>query len=307
MSERTAAIRAPKENCDTWIRPVRRPERSPFYLATVFVCLMFGLSVAAEPGGTPRIAIIIDDMGNALADGRKAIALPGAITYAFLPHTPFARRLAEQAHGMNKEIMLHLPMQSGVGGRPGPGVLTLHMTEREFRETLDADLDAVPHVTGINNHMGSLLTQHPGAMDWLMEALKDYRDLYFIDSRTSVLTVAQQVAEEHGVAHARRDVFLDNIPTAEAIRAQLRRLVRKARSCGVAIGIGHPYKETIEVLQEELPRLRQQGIRLVRASELTSTEPRRETWHACLSPLPKVARNSKRSPSSICCDARRSR
>ncbi len=276
---------------------MRRAARSATmacFLAAAAVCLMFGLPVSAEPPDPPRIAIIIDDMGNALADGRKAIGLPGAITYAFLPHTPFARQLAEQAHRMNKEIMLHLPMQSRVGGRPGPGVLTLHMTEREFRQTLEANLDSVPHVTGINNHMGSLLTQHPGAMDWLMEALKDYRGLYFIDSRTSLQTVAQKVAEEHGVAHGRRDVFLDNIRTPEAIRVQLRRLIRKARSCGVAVGIGHPYKQTIRVLQEELPRMRQQGIRLVHASELTSIEPRRETWHACSSPLPKVARNSKR-------------
>ena len=293
MSERTQANCAPKEDCDTRVRRAGRSAAVAFHLAAAAVCLLFGLSVAAESAEPPRVAIIIDDMGNALADGRKAIDLPGAVTYAFLPHTPFARQLAEQAHRMNKEIMLHLPMQSRVGGRPGPGVLTLHMTERKFRETLEANLESVPHVTGINNHMGSLLTQHPGAMDWLMEALKDYRGLYFIDSRTSLRTVAQQVAEEHGVAHGRRDVFLDNIRTPEAIRVQLRRLIRKARSCGMAVGIGHPNKQTIRVLQEELPRLRKQGIRLVRASELTSIEPRRETWHACLSPLPKVARNSK--------------
>lgn len=144
---------------------MRRAARSATmacFLAAAAVCLMFGLPVSAEPPDPPRIAIIIDDMGNALADGRKAIGLPGAITYAFLPHTPFARQLAEQAHRMNKEIMLHLPMQSRVGGRPGPGVLTLHMTEREFRQTLEANLDSVPHVTGINNHMAVFSPSIPG-------------------------------------------------------------------------------------------------------------------------------------------------
>ncbi len=293
MSERSSAVPTPEP------RRAARPRATGLlslvarYLAPAVLTLMFGFSASADPGKPPRIAIIIDDMGNLLADGKRAIQLPGAVTFAFLPHTPFAPRLAKWAHAMDKEVMLHLPMQSKVGSRLGPGALTLHMTEQEFRETLEAGLDSVPHVMGVNNHMGSLLTQHPGAMNWLMRILKGYRQLYFVDSRTSLRTVAQRLAREHGLAHGRRDVFLDNIRTPEAIRAQLRLLVDKARSCGAAIGIGHPYPQTIEVLQEELPRLRQQGIRLVPASELTSTEPWRETWYACLSPLPKVARNSK--------------
>ncbi len=293
MSERPLAICPPQQRRDAGARPAGRLAAVARYLAPAAVCLLFGLSAVADPGNHARIAIIIDDMGNALADGKRAIELHGAITFAFLPHTPFASQLAKRAHGMDKEIMLHLPMQSRVGSRLGPGALTLHMTEREFRETLEAGLESVPHVTGVNNHMGSLLTQHPGAMDWLMQVLKDYGGLYFIDSRTSLQTVAQQLAREHALAHGRRDIFLDNIRTPEAIRAQLRQLVRKARVCGAAVGIGHPYPRTIEVLQAELPRLRRQGVRLVPASELTSIDPWRETWHACLSPLPKVARNSK--------------
>lgn len=293
MSERPLAICRPHQRRDAGTRPAGRLAAVARYLALAAVCLLLGSSAVAGPGHHSRIAIIIDDMGNALADGKRAIELPGAITFAFLPHTPFAPQLAKRAHGMNKEIMLHLPMQSRVGSRLGPGALTLHMTEREFRETLEAGLEAVPHVAGVNNHMGSLLTQHPGAMDWLMQVLKDYGGLYFIDSRTSLRTVAQQLAREHALAHARRDIFLDNIRTPEAIRAQLRQLVQKARVCGAAVGIGHPYPQTIEVLRDELPRLRQQGVRLVSASELTSIDPWRETWHACLSPLPKVARNSK--------------
>ncbi len=254
---------------------------------------MIGFPAAADPGNPPRIVIIIDDMGNALREGEQATLLPGAVTLAFLPHTPFAPQLAKRAHAAGKEIMLHLPMQSRIGSRLGPGGLTLHMTEREFRDTLEAGLESVPHVMGVNNHMGSLLTQHPGAMHWLMQVLKDYRRLYFIDSRTSLRSVAQQLAREHGLAHGRRDIFLDNIRTQKAIRAQLQLLVDKAQACGAAVGIGHPYPQTIKVLQDELPRMRQQGIRLVPASELMSTEPWRETWHACLSPLPKVAKNSK--------------
>ncbi|MEW8145304.1 MAG: divergent polysaccharide deacetylase family protein, partial [Candidatus Thiodiazotropha endolucinida] len=81
------------------------------------------------------------------------------------------------------------------------------------------------------------------------------------------------------------------------IRRQLDKLLLKARSQGHAIGIAHPYPKTLAVLQEELPKLKLQGIELVPVSELINTG--RPLWHAYSSPSPKDAKNSKQSPSQI--------
>jgi polysaccharide deacetylase 2 family uncharacterized protein YibQ len=263
------------------------------------VLLLFFLSTAAaaeqaEPAAV--IAIIIDDVGNDLRAGEEALTLPGPVTLAFLPHTPHAKGLARRAHGAGKEVMLHLPMQSHAGNRLGPGALTLHMTEENFRQSLKESLDSVPHVAGLNNHMGSLLTRHPGAMGWLMSGMRDYGELFFIDSRTTLETVAEQVAQEHQVPAARRDVFLDNDRNPAAIGRQFRQLVRLARRQGYAVGIGHPYKETMEVLERELPRLEAEGVRLIRTSELVGYQGRKATWPESSSPSPKVVKNLKPSP-----------
>jgi len=230
------------------------------------------------------------------------LSLPGEVTYAFLPYTPHAARLAEEAHQRGKQVLLHLPMTSHDGAALGPGALTLHMTETAFKATLLESLGAVPHAAGLNNHMGSLLTRHPGAMTWVMEALAFRRGLFFIDSRTTPETVAQRTAREHGVPTTRRDVFLDNQRDPEAIRGQFRLLLAKARKQGYAVGIGHPYPETIDTLKSELAGLERQNVRLIPVSELITLQQRRDPWPAPSFHSPKVVKNSKRSPSSICCE-----
>jgi len=250
----------------------------------------------------PAITIIIDDMGYNEALGTAAISLPGDVTYSFLPHTPHAERLAEQAHALGKQVMLHLPMDSFDETPLGPGGLSLHMTETDFLQTLNQSLQAVPHVEGINNHMGSLLTRHPGAMDWLMQGLRTRQPIFFVDSRTISGSVAQSLARERGVPNTRRDVFLDNDRNPQAIRQQLALLLKKARKQGFSVGIGHPYPETLEVLKRELAELEGQGIRLINASQMIALQRSHRPWQEPSSQSPKVAKNSKRSPSSICCD-----
>lgn len=263
---------------------------------SAIVLLLLMLPPAASVSGEaalPAIAIVIDDMGNHLAEGRAAVALPGAVTYAFLPHSRHAAALAEAAHRAGKEVMLHLPMDAHSGNALGPGALTLHMTESRFKQTLRDSLASIPHVAGINNHMGSLLTRHPGAMTWVMQTLQTNPDLFFIDSRTTHKTVAQAVAQEHGIATTRRDVFLDNEPNARAIGKQFQLLLRKAREQGFAVGIGHPYPQTIAVLQRQLSQLTDHKIRLIKASQLIELQRRRSQWPASSSPSLKVAKSSK--------------
>jgi len=216
----------------------------------------------------PSIAIIIDDIGYRLVDGQNAVNLPGAVTCSFLPHTPFADLLANKAFANGKELMVHIPMESSLGKKLGPGGLTLNMDEADFKRVAQADIDSIPHASGVNNHMGSLLTLQPNAMNWLMTVLNKRKDLYFIDSRTAEKSIAYATAKEHGISATQRDIFLDNNATKPAIRKQLQRAIAQAKKYGTAIAIGHPYPETMAVLADELKKFKDLGIQLVSASEI---------------------------------------
>ncbi len=220
----------------------------------------------SNPSQPATVVLIIDDMGNGMSLGQRAIALPGPINYAFLPHSPSSKILAESAHRHGKEVMLHIPMSNLQDLTTGPGTLRPIMEHQQFLETLYENLAAIPHVRGVNNHMGSLLTQLREPMGWLMSELKQ-RNLYFIDSRTSPLSVAESQANAHQLATRHRDVFLDNERTPEAIGKQFERLITLAKQQGIAVAIGHPHPETLEFLERAIPTLADRGIKLSLASE----------------------------------------
>lgn len=240
-------------------------------LAALLLALVPGAGAVADVAGRhdlPVIALLIDDMGEHRAAGLRAIDLPGAVTFSFLPYRTHVRELAQRARDRDREILLHLPMEALDRRALGAGAITARMSEQELVDTLRDALAAVPHASGINNHMGSLLTRNPVHMQWLMREIGSIGNLYFVDSRTTPESVAAAVAAQFGVPNLERDVFLDNTPTRPAIAAQFERLVARAKQRGVALGIGHPYQETLAVLERELPRLTDHGVRLVPVSDL---------------------------------------
>jgi polysaccharide deacetylase 2 family uncharacterized protein YibQ len=231
-------------------------------LVLVTALALFAAQVAAET--QPRIAIIIDDLGYQLEAGRRAIQLPGPVAFAVLPNTPHSQRLARFANDRGKEVLLHLPLEAvGHKGPAEPGGITLDMTRTAFKTAFAEALETVPFVVGVSSHRGSLLTRHPGHMGWLMEEIGSREGLFFIDSYTTHESVALKVALEEGVVATRRDVFLDNERSVEAVTHELQRLKAMAREKGYAVGIGHPFPETLEVLERELPKLEADGFEVV--------------------------------------------
>ena len=225
----------------------------------------------------PVIAVIIDDLGDRPALGRQALALPGPVACSILPHTPFAREFATTAHALGKEVMLHQPLEADTDNHLlGPGAMTLGTTREQMRSTLRENLATLRHVSGMNNHMGSLFTRHAEPMGWLMKELRAAGDLYFVDSVTTGGTMGRQQARLVGVANARRDVFLDHVQEAEHVAVQFEVLKLAARRQGYAIGIGHPFTVTLEMLDKALPRLAATGYRLVSVRELIEVRATRQ-------------------------------
>ncbi len=234
----------------------------PRLAAALLAVCTTGIALPVAAADRPAlISIIIDDLGNQLLAGRRTIALAAPVACAVMPHTAHGSRLAREAHAAGKEVMLHLPMQPVDMQRiAGPGEVSLDNGAAELRAILTTNLADIPHVIGVNNHMGSLITRHPGHMEWLMAELQRVGGLFFVDSVTTPSSVAYDVALEHGVPAARRHVFLDSDPAPAAIAAQFERLRQHALRGGYAIGIGHPYPETFAFLETALPALQAEGL-----------------------------------------------
>lgn len=214
-----------------------------------------------------RVALVIDDLGRSLDDVQGLEALGVPITYAVLPFEEHTVPVVAELRRARKEMLLHLPMEPKNGEDPGPGALLLGMSDDELQEKTRAALAAVPGAVGVNNHMGSGLSEDERSMDAVLGVIAG-RNLFFLDSRTSAASVGYKTAIRQGIPAAERQVFLDGDPSPEAIRAQFQRLLDLARTRGAAIAIGHPHPETLEVLAEEVPRARALGYEFVPVSYL---------------------------------------
>jgi polysaccharide deacetylase 2 family uncharacterized protein YibQ len=214
-----------------------------------------------------RLAIIIDDLGNSLHKGLKAIALPAPISFAVMPHRKYSKTLAERAGRLGRDVLLHAPMSTINGRELGAGALSQDLSEQVFKDKLRFSIANTPFISGVNNHMGSQLTTEPQAMKWVMDVLKE-EQLFFVDSRTHARSIGYKTAFKMGLSTANRDIFLDHEININSIHIQFKKALAIAKRYGSAIAIGHPHDATLTYLNHVLPQLDGSNVAIHSVSDL---------------------------------------
>lgn len=208
----------------------------------------------------PGVVLIIDDLGGDRKSIDRLLRIKQPLNFAVLPHLPHSHYASHAAYRGGNDVILHLPMEpkysSGyTADDAGEGVLLLGFSIDQITEELRRNIRAVPNVAGVNNHMGSKFMENEEPVKAVMKELKA-RGLYFVDSLTTPDSRGYSVAKRLGVKTLRRDVFIDQHKRGKKYTMdQLDRLVRIAEKKGIAVGIGHPYPETIDALAEYMPRI----------------------------------------------------
>ena len=229
-------------------------------------------ALSKETGTAPIIAIVIDDLGHTERDFSRVMSLGEGITLAFLPYTQRVAEFAKRARQKGFEILVHMPMEpTDATVDPGPNALLTGLSDSELMRRLTENLARLEGYVGINNHMGSKFSQDKRAMGLVLDAL-DARGLLYLDSVTIGSTVGERVATASRMPFAARDVFLDTVADEKFIERQLRILEKVARETGHAVAIGHPYAETMAVLQRWLPEARKRGFEFVPISTVAALE-----------------------------------
>lgn len=223
-----------------------------------------GSKVVEEPSlppgetGMPRthhgIALILDDVGYNLHSLRRALDLHLPMAVSILPDAPYAAQAASLAHAAGKTVMLHMPMEPSdphYEQLMDDSFLRVGMSHEQVRKLLLAALAKVPYVEGMNNHMGSRLTELEQPMRWVMEVCRK-KGLFFVDSRTSSDSVAARMARDAGLRWGERQVFLDNSLKPEMLEKSWQSALHWLKRHGSVIVIAHPHKETLDFLQQQL-------------------------------------------------------
>ncbi|MBN2396831.1 MAG: divergent polysaccharide deacetylase family protein [Deltaproteobacteria bacterium] len=222
-----------------------------------------------EAGAANRVAFVIDDMGYDVSILYEILALDIPVTISILPFLPHSATVADEAHRAGREVLLHLPMEPHDYPErcPGDGALLLRMNGDEIVDQLEKDILSVPHISGVNNHMGSGFMEDEEKVTVTLRELKR-RGLFFLDSLTTRNSKGLQVAARIGLPRAGRDIFLDNDCDFEEALDILNRIVDRKTTWSTMIIIGHPYESTVRAIGEAMPLLREHRIRIVPLSDL---------------------------------------
>jgi hypothetical protein len=147
------------------------------------------------------------------------------------------------------------------------------MKKDRILSILNADIEDIPGIIGVSNHQGSRITEDRVVMRAILEELKKQR-LFFLDSRTSPVSVCANLAKNIGVKYAERSLFLDltqkkgEAQSKAYTKRQIRELIKIAKYKGAAIGIGHDKKITLEAIKEIIPEMEKEHVRIVPLKEL---------------------------------------
>ena len=166
-------------------------------------------------------------------------------------------------------IKIHIQTMENLGKNRGEKefVLKTGMDSDSVINRVNKAFDEIPEAIGLNNHQGSKATSDSLLMTYVGSVLKK-RNKFFIDSRTTSETVAEETMSRLNVLTNRRNIFLDNELDKTKITKQLMSLVNIAERDGSAIGIGHVKVETLNVLKEQIPLIKEKGFKFEFVSKM---------------------------------------
>ncbi|MCH7517994.1 MAG: divergent polysaccharide deacetylase family protein [Candidatus Dadabacteria bacterium] len=208
-----------------------------------------------------KIVIIVDDLGQTKKPIDQLLKIPASITFAVLPNLPYSSYAAEEADKRGRDVILHMPMEpkesSGyTAADAGDSTLLVGLPKDVILSKLNKSLSSVPHVKGVNNHMGSKFMENRELTELILRDLKS-KGLMFVDSKTSSESKGYETALKLGMKTAQRDIFLDNSSkNSQYVKDQLKKLVNISKKRGFAIGICHPYPGTVKALSEMIPEIK---------------------------------------------------
>lgn len=245
------------------------------FILAIAISFLIIILYKAPSKAEVQIAFVLDDWGYSLTNVNSLFQIDRPVTLAVLPHLRYSKVISEKVRnrGRNYDIILHLPLESKSGKSQEKDTIKRNMEKEKVLSILRNDIESVPGIIGVSNHQGSRATENKEIMRIILGELKK-RDLFFLDSRTTPVSVCGNIAEKIGLKYAKRSVFLDLAQKREEkqyrlyIKKQIWELINIAKARGSAIAIGHDKKLTLEVIRDSIEDIEKENIRIVPLKKL---------------------------------------
>ena len=241
-------------------------------VAIIFlIIILYKAPIKAEA----QVAFVLDDWGYSLNNVDALFQIDRPVTLAILPHLRYSKEISERARKYSRQydVILHLPLESKSGRASERDTIRRNMKKDRVLAILKDDIEGIPGLIGVSNHQGSRATENKETMKIILDELKK-RDLFFLDSRTTPVSVCGNIAKKIRLRYAERGVFLDLAQTKDDkqyrayVKKQIKELVDMAKARGSAIGIGHDKKLTLEVIKDSILDIEKENIKIVPLKKL---------------------------------------
>lgn len=253
--------------------------RSKFIFSIFYLIQQLNYNTAAAtlidqkkelPSATPKIALIIDDIGYRLEIVKKFIQLKIPITFSLLPESTYFQEILLLAKKHSIEIMLHMPMEPIAWPKTESqkdSFLLINDDRKAIINKLTSSIRQFPSLLGVNNHMGSRFTSNNEGMKTVLSVLKK-EGLFFLDSKTAPGKLTYKLAKKMNVKFFARNIFLDHKRDLHSIKKQLNKSLFYAKKQGRCIVIGHPLEQTYQALKSKLTNKEIKGVQFTKISSL---------------------------------------
>jgi len=239
----------------------------------VFIIILY--KAPSKPRYEAQVAFVLDDWGYNLNNIDALFQIDRPVTLAVLPHLRYSKEISDrvQKHSRGYDLILHLPLESKSGRAQERDTIRRNMQKERILSILKDDIEGVPGIIGVSNHQGSRATEDREIMKTILEELKR-RDLFFLDSRTTPVSVCGNISRKIRLKYAERSVFLDlgqkkdEKQNRAYIKKQIKELINIAKIKGSAIAIGHDRKLTLEVIKDSIPEIEKENIEIVPLKKL---------------------------------------
>ncbi len=214
----------------------------------------------ADAFSRPKIALIFDDLGESLKELKDLYALKIPLTISIIPDLKFSKNIGHIASRCGFTVFIHLPFEpeKSQGYQTSKyRFINSGLSKREIESLVKSYLNSLRMAVGVNNHMGSKATKDSRVMDIALNEIKK-QGLIFIDSRTSLESIAYELADKKGLVCGYNEGFLDAADDPLTIEERMLELSGKAKEKGKIIVIAHPRKNTLKFLKENLKGLQKE-------------------------------------------------
>lgn len=227
---------------------------------------------------TARMAIFIEDFGfQADQTTVEYLSFAEPLTIGLIAEKKLTTWTAQIANEYHKEIVIMLPMEpvpakySKLSGE----VLMVHYPQVKILSIISESMGLIPHFSGLTNYFGARVVDDSRVMSLLYTEINN-KQAYFLYNQQSRSSSAESVAKKCNVPFKSVDIYIHANSSVSALQDTLRRCAMFAQKTGDIIVSSKPTATFINALKNELPVLKQNGIRLVYVSELMVRNDRKK-------------------------------